>query len=165
MGCHTWFARPIKENEKKFFKDNAISNVEYLNGDNEMNRMLGLVNLDTVRFIIKSVLTDGDDDWLEYGYGTIVKSNCKNGLDHFETVFKMDDTFYLDLSGGNERIFKDLKRYHDIFRVSNYPNKTIHNRRELRKFMGKKYFSLSDDQLNKVSKFFRDNPGGIITFG
>ena len=29
----------------------------------------------------------------------------------------------------------------------------------------KKYFELEDWQLEKISEFFRENPGGIITFG
>ena len=31
--------------------------------------------------------------------------------------------------------------------------------------MKKKYFDLDDWQLEKISEFFRENPGGIITFG
>lgn len=49
--------------------------------------------------------------------------------------------------------------------MENYPLKKIHNCYELRKWMGKKYFDLNEQQLEKISEFFRENPKGIISFG
>lgn len=58
-----------------------------------------------------------------------------------------------------------MPEYGDTFRVNNYPSKVITCRRSLRKWMGKKYFDLTEKQLNKISKFFEENPDGVITFG
>jgi len=49
--------------------------------------------------------------------------------------------------------------------VKNYPNKIIHSRKKLRRWMRKRYFDLEDCQLEQISKFFRDNPNGVITYG
>ena len=62
-------------------------------------------------------------------------------------------------------LYIEVEEYGDTFRVNNYTTKIIHSRRELRRWMGKKYFNLSQYQLERVSEFFRNNRGGIIKFG
>lgn len=66
---------------------------------------------------------------------------------------------------GESGLFVDVEKFHDTFRVKNYPSKVIHSRKELRRWMGKKYFELKECQFEMISEFFRENPGGIITFG
>ena len=161
MGCHTWFSRPVTEEELSVFKSHAIEDAYNLWGDTEENKEFNSVDIDRYIKVKESVENDTDYWWKE-GYGTriIDGKNKKN-----EYVHLINGVLYLDLARPVYPIFENLKRYHDVFRVKNYPSKVIHSRRELRKWMKKKYFDLDDWQLEKISEFFRENPGGIITFG
>lgn len=62
-------------------------------------------------------------------------------------------------------LFKALCRFHDVFRVKNYSRREIHSMRELRRFLRKRYFELTEDQHRKCVEFFRLYPGGFICFG
>lgn len=62
-------------------------------------------------------------------------------------------------------LYVDLGEYTDTFKVNNYSKKVITNRKNLRKWMRKRYFDLEEWQLEKISKFFKENPDGVITFG
>lgn len=66
---------------------------------------------------------------------------------------------------GYDKLFVNVPEYNDLFRVKNYPKKIITNRKNLRRWMGKRYFKLTEDQLKKCSEFFRKYPCGVITFG
>lgn len=54
------------------------------------------------------------------------------------------------------RLYVDVEGYYDLFRVENYPQKVVRNRRMLRKCLGKRYFKLTDGQLAKISEFLED---------
>lgn len=152
MGCHTWFARPVMNTEFEVFRNNAIADAKYLFWEDyidEYYRVKGSVEYNT-------------DYWWQYGFGTTIRNGSE---EKSEYTYVIDGVMYLDLSKPVNPIFPELKRYHDVFRVNNYPIKTIHSRYELRKWMGSKYFDLEECQLNKISEFFRENPSGIITFG
>lgn len=64
-----------------------------------------------------------------------------------------------------EKLYGEVEEYHDVFRVYHYPRKIIHSRNELRRFMKKRYFELEQWHLDMISKFFKENKGGIIEFG
>lgn len=161
MGCHTWFARPVKKEELEVFKNNAIADAWNLFGNTEENRKFNCVELIEYQRVKNSVENNTEYWWMN-GFGTrIMEGSMKKS----EYTYVRDDILYLDLSRPCNPIFDDLKRYHDVFHVKNYPLKVIHSRKELRKWMGKKYFDLEEWQLDKVSEFFRENPDGIITFG
>ena len=161
MGCHTWFSRPVTEEELLVFKSHAIEDAYNLWGNTEENKEFNSVDMDRYIKVEESVENDTDYWWKE-GYGTriIDGKNEKN-----EYVHLINGVLYLDLARSTHPIFEHLKRYHDVFRVSNYPSKVIHSRRELRRWMRKRYFELEDWQLEKISEFFRENPNGVITFG
>ena len=161
MGCHTLFSRPVTEEELAVFKSHAIEDAYNLWGDTEENKEFNIVDMDRYIKVKESVENDTDYWWKE-GYVTriIDGKNEKN-----EYVHLINGVLYLDLARPAYPIFENLKRYHDVFRVSNYPSKVIHSRRELRKWMKKKYFDLDDWQLEMISEFFRENPDGVITFG
>lgn len=161
MGCHTWFYRPVTKEEFNIFKENALEHAWYLHGNTEFNRDYDFVNLDKFKEIRESV-ENNTDAWWKEGYGTIININTDN--EKSESTIVLGNTMYLDLAGGNKRIF-ELQRYHDVFRVKHYPSKKIHSRRELRRWMGKRYFDLTNEQLETISKFFRENKGGFICFG
>lgn len=71
----------------------------------------------------------------------------------------------IDIREINWSLFVDVEEYYDLFRVKGYPEKVIRNRKELRKYLRKRYFQLTDEQLEKISEFFKRYPGGVITFG
>ena len=161
MGCHTLFSRPVTEEELAVFKSHAIEDAYNLWGDTEENKEFNIVDMD--RYIkVKESVENDTDYWWKDGYGTRIIEDNKEKT---EDVYLRNGVLYLDLSKPICPIFENLKRYHDVFRVKNYPSKVIHSRRELRKWMKKKYFDLDDWQLEMISEFFRENPGGIITFG
>lgn len=158
MGCHTWFLRPLTSDEIDIFRSNAINeSLEVLKYIEDENGRLTTADLNFHNKIVESV-NNGDDYWLQAGYGTTIGEKE-------EYTRYINGIHYLELTWRPNPIFTDIKRYHDVFRVKNYPRKIIHNRRELRRFMRKKYFSLTDDQLKTISEFFRENPKGIIMFG
>ena len=158
MGCHTWFLRPLTNDEIDLFRSNAINEaLEVLKYIEDENNGLTTADLNFHNKIVESV-NNGGDYWLQLGYGTTIGEKS-------ESTRYINGVHYLDLNLPPNPIFTDIKRYHDEFRVKNYPRKIIHNRRELRRFMRKKYFSLTDDQLKTISEFFRENPKGIIMFG
>ena len=91
--------------------------------------------------------------WWQLGYGS---SNPQ--------LLEGEDNYIREIRGC-KGLFVDVDKYHDTFRVKNYPSKVIRNRKELRRWMKKRYFELEDWQLEMVSEFFRENPDGVITFG
>lgn len=161
MGCHTWFARPVTKEELEVFKNNAIADAWNLFGNTEDNRKFNCVEL-IEYYRVKNSVENNTEYWWLHGFGTRI---IDGSTEKSEYTYVRNGILYLDLSPQCYPIFEDLKRYHDVFRVKNYPLKTIHSRKELRKWMGKKYFDLEEWQLDKISEFFRENPGGIITFG
>lgn len=150
MGCHTWFGRPLLEKEVESLIPFAYGYIE-----KEKNNP-------------------------EYPLDPDLYANWKKGLDEKDIRFICDlgsgDNFiyflnnkpYLDLSecwvDGDIR-FQIPMFFHDDFRVSNYPRWLIHNKRQLRRKMKKKYFDLTQDQLDSLSLFWKMYPGGIIHFG
>ena len=161
MGCHTWFARPVTKEEFEFSESHAIEHAWRLFGDTEENKKFNCVEIDKY-YRVKYSVENNTDYWWKNDFGTII---IENGIEKHEFVYVIKGILYLDLGKSFSPIFANLERYHNIFRVKNYPSKIIHSRRELRRWMRRKYFDLEEWQLNKISKFFRENPGGIITFG
>lgn len=163
MGCHTWFAKPVTDKEFEVFKANAIDDAWKLYGDTKENREFNCVDMGEY-YRVKDSVEHNTDYWWRCGFGTTIRN--EDGIaEKSEITYVVSGVMYLDLSKPTNPIFPELKRYHDVFRVKNYPTKIIRSRHELRKCMKKKYFDLDQYQLNKVSEFFMENPGGIITFG
>jgi hypothetical protein len=157
MGCHTWFERPVTKDEFEFFKSNAIEDARRICGDTEENRKLGIVDMNEFHKVKQSV-EENTDYWWKNGYGTRVFNKS-------EYTDVINGIMYIDLAGGHSLIFENIKRYHDIFRIKTYPRKVIHNKRELRRYLRKKYFELEKWQLERISEFFKENRDGIIMFG
>lgn len=153
MGCHTYFFRPLTEIEFSSMKDHALEDIENLCGPTEFNVKTGIYDKELYNALRKSYYDDlpcvCDKFWWQWVYG--------------ESAFG-DRAWITELCGLNG-LYICERGYDDLFRVPSYPKRTIKNRRELRKVLRKKYFNLSDEQLQKVSEFFRKNPGGVIVFG
>lgn len=157
MGCHTWFSRPVTEEEFQLIKEYAPIEIYELSGDSEENIKSGLYDKSLYNLLMKSYEENipcvYGKYWWQLGYGS---SNPE--------LLDGEDNYVHEIRG-HKGIFIDIGKYHDIFRVKHYPPKVIHSRRELRRWMKKRYFELEDWQLEKVSEFFRENPNGVITFG
>lgn len=148
MGCHTWFYRPVTDEEFEKAKAYAPTQIEDLCG--KESGMYDKVLYDALMKSWKeNIPCVYKKYWYEWGYGFDKKAGIP----------------YNGIKIVNDKLYGEVEGYWDVFRVYNYPRKVIHNRRELRKFMKKKYFELEQYQLDTVSKFFRENNGGIIMFG
>lgn len=147
MGCHTWFYRPMKEYEWEEMKRNAPNEIYELTGDTSENVKFGLYDKNLFDSLMKSYNENipcvYGKYWWQLGYG---------GLNISEIY-------------GETGLFVEAPEYHDTFRVYNYPRKVIYSRRGLRRWLRKRYFELTEEQLNKISEFFKNNPGGVICFG
>lgn len=155
MGCHTWFSRPITEKEFNLMKEYAPIQIYELTGDSKKNIENGMYDKHLYDLLMKSLkenipCVDGKF-WWQLGWG---EGNPELGTDSFTHEIK-----------GYKNLFVDVPEYHDLFRVRNYPHKVITSRRNLRRFMRKKYFKLTSEQLEKCTEFFQKYPGGVITFG
>ena len=94
MGCHTWFSRPVTEEELSVFKSHAIEDAYNLWGDTEENKKFNSVYMDRYLKVKESVENDTDYWWKE-GYGTrIVEDNKEKS----EDVYLINGVLYLDLS-------------------------------------------------------------------
>lgn len=197
MGCHTWFYRPITQEEFNWLKEWAVEGAKRYFGDTEENRKYCPSAIDpwTIKMIEKSVETDEacyyGMTWYEAGFGCgnpkfIERDGCtpfiyyiKNKKakeayenlyfcvdfkpEYLEKVYHMTDMNEFIESGIPSKV--DFPYFGDDFRIGNYPTKVIHSRKELRRYLRKRYFKLTDYQLQRVSMFFKIYPGGIITFG
>lgn len=151
MGCHTWFYRPLTNEEFDLMSSYALSDIEEVTGATEENIKAGMYDESLYDCLIESYRENKPcvygKYWWELGYGSIgAFGNC--------SVHCIKGKLYMEIEG-----------YHDTFRVYNYPKWIIHNRKELRRKMRSKYFELSDEQIERISEFFRKYKDGIITFG
>lgn len=154
MGCHTWFSRPITDEEFKKMKEYAPKEIYYLTGDSQENIKSGLYDKNLYNLLMKSYNEDipcvYGEYWWQLGYG--------EGNPDLEISFTREIRDY-------NQLFVNVPEYNDLFRIKNYPKKIITSRKNLRQWMGKRYFKLTNEQLERVSEFFREYPGGVITFG
>ena len=160
MGCHTWFYRPITDEEFQLMKEYAPTEAYNLCGKTESNIKIGLYDKFLYERILKSINENipcvYGQYWWSLGWGA---GNPKL------SKFSSDGDFFVNRIRGKENLFVCIPEYGDTFRVYGYPRCVIHNRRELRRFMRKRYFELSEQQLQRISEFFREYSGGVITFG
>lgn len=153
MSCHTWFSRPLTIEEFNLMKDYAPTEIYNLTGDTKQNIECGMNDIHLYNKLMKSYNENipcvYGKYWWELGYGS---GNLKSSVGLFNI-------------NKSHKLYIKVNEYTDTFRISTYPNYIIRNRRELRKYLRKRYFSLTNDQLQTISKFFKEYPNGIITFG
>jgi len=152
MGCHTWFYKPLTKDERERLRETAN---KYLLEELSDNRYYKMLSKETIDKLSESIENDSDM-WLEWGL-----------YEYEDFIEKIEEKFYVEVCNNNRGGYccEIKENFHDNFRVKNYPKWIIHNRHELRKKMRKKYFELTQEQLNDISRFFKLYPGGIITFG
>lgn len=162
MGCHTFFHRPLTGLEfhlmKQYAKTEAYElciEAEYCDDKELYNKICKSVDEDIPCIYGKY--------WWELGWG--VGNPELKGISVSNIRDRKVSSLFVDCSRPVEDTDPDKHYYFDVFRVTGYPLAIIHNRRELRRFLREDYFKLSKYQLEQVSLFFKENPGGVITFG
>lgn len=157
MGCHTWFYRLATKEEVDKLIDNSyqslfygfITDPFYRDSNNEDLKQVLFDNINALK------------PYIDYAYTCVVK--------------KLDPLYLIregyGSEGGvytkciNDKVYIEVSKYNDLFRISNYPEYIIYNKRQLRSKLRKRYFELDNDVLCKLSEFWKENPGGIIVFG
>ena len=156
MGCHIWFERPITDEEFALMKDYAVKNAEeYLPQNVDFDTGIDEKFVDAIRRSVETGEPQPELDnctWWELGYGI---TNPALGEDF--TVFNRKGS-----------LFVECEEFHNTARVSigiyTYPKKIIHNKRELRKYLGKKYFNITPQEHERLSEFWKKYPKGIMSW-
>lgn len=158
MGCHIWFERPITDKEFALMKEYAVIAAEsYLPKDGEDFECD--FNETHVEAIKRSVETGEPQPelynctWWQLGYG---ETNPALGEDF--TVFNKNGTLYVDVGEFHNTARESIGIY-------TYPRKIIHNKRELRRYLGKKYFNITPREHERLSEFWKKYPNGIMSWG
>lgn len=160
MGCHTWFARPMTNDEFELMKEYCVQEAEELYGDTSENRQYeDGVQLHLRDMIVKSFennipCIDGMY-WYQLGWGS---GNPK-----------LSENFSYKVSWKEGKLYVDCDEFHETARVAlgiyTYPHKIIHNKRELRRYTGKRYFNLTEQDHKMLSEFWTKYPDGIMFWG
>lgn len=159
MGCHTWFARPITDEEFSLMKEYCIQEAEELLGDTPENR---------------------EDDWVDLPYLEKVKESfeknipCIDGMYWYQLGWgggnpKLPPNFDYRITYKDGKLYVDCSEYHEVARVAlgiyTYPHKIIHSKKELRRYTRKKYFNLTEQDHKLLSEFWARYPDGIMYWG
>lgn len=185
MGCHTWFARPVTKEEFMLIKSYAVQDaLDCLEDYNES------VKDKIITDITKGIETNEPCyygmTWWQANLG-VFNPDLMLGDDSY--VFSLRDRrykdgfwFFVDLavpmnyinsnyqdywefSNSDDLTRIDFPYFHDTFRVNYYNRKILHNTKEVRRYLGKKYYQLTDFQRDRIKKFYELYPGGVIHFG
>lgn len=158
MGCHIWFARPLTDREFNLMKDYAVKDISrYVNKQADYGVSEAYVNL------VKRSVETGEKciyghAWYEYCYGS---TNPELGYEFFD--------FQPIVHDRNGKLYICVPDFHNVCRESigiyTYPHKFIHNKRELRRYIGKKYFNITEHEHWVLDFFWKKYPGGIMLWG
>ena len=165
MGCHTWFWAPFPEEKITDLQRLAAKSLEDRWKDEKNEEFRKIIGEDRC-------LTKEDYEFLknqiEIRNLPVIVDYSMCEINDFLTV--IDGHIYYDLSlGCNEKdkiSFIPIHSYfHDIFRVTNYPDWTIYSLRYLKRKLGKDWYKIPEEDRRRVSEFWKLYPGGVITFG
>lgn len=155
MGCHVWFSRKLTDEEFNLMKEYALTEVRaYMNEGIAISE----AHFNSVKRSIETgeKCVDGSY-WYDYHYGI--------------TNPKLPDEFrnnIIDVTN-DEKLYIGVDDFHNVARVSmgvyTYPGKVIHNKKELRRYLGKRYFNITDEEHQQLTQFWRKYPGGILHWG
>lgn len=166
MGCYPWFARPVTNDEFELMKEYCIQEAYYAlmkwKTESEKRALDTLYGIDPEHYyhlIVKSCMFDKPclygKYWYQLGWGS-GNPKLSDGLSNFNTYW-IKDKLYTDI--GDERY---LLYVEELRVVKTYPHKIIHNKKELRRYLRKKYFSLSKETHEALSELWAKYPGSIL---
>lgn len=152
MGCHTWFFRPMTDEEFANMKSKAYEHAveignKYLEDgclrDNYFSYFLPNVQK-SIKENIPCI--EGRFYWYEFGYGW------------------RDDRLIECIEG---KMYVEVDIYFDTARcIYTYPQKVIYSYKQYKKYVGKKWYTdVCDYDKNNLREFFEKYPGGCIEFG
>ena len=155
---YAFFWRPITDKEMKIVRDYAPTEIYESYGDTENNKKYGFYKRALYEELMRSFnenipCVNGKYWWWQYAIGSD------------NPYFQKDDALVFWFK--NVGTVVELPQYNKLLPIKNHyftKNHVCKNRRQLRKYLGKQYFQLSETQRNEISKFFREYKGGIITF-
>ena len=166
MGCHTWFYTKSKN--------------QY---DYETAQKYVIESYEREIALLKRYLTDSlTKDEIEYGCFNIQdnKENVFNTLQIYERKLRLVSNGFckvatmtrFSVTGCKEYFISRTKqfyvetKYHDIFRVSNYPNNVLLSLEETLKFIDAHEIRyIHNDYLDRLKQFWLEYPEGVIVFG
>lgn len=155
MGCHIWFARPITDHEYNLMKHYALADLKDLIESCDCSFSDAYINNVRKSIITGEKCIDGFA-WYQYHFG-IFNPELPNEF-RSQTVIDIDGKLYLTVEG-----FHDLAR--ESIGIYTYPKKVIHNKRELRRYIGKRYFNITEEEHKLLNLFWKKYPGGILSWG
>lgn len=158
MGCHTWFYRLATKQEVEKLINNSYQRLFYgfITDPFYRNRNNNEDSLKKELFNNIDVLKP----YIDYGYTCVVEK--KDPLYLIRERYSSENDIYTKCI--KDKVYIEVPEYNDLFRIPNYPEYVIHNKKQLRMKLRKKYFELDDNVLSKLSEFWKENPGGIIVF-
>ena len=158
MGCHTWFYRPLTQEEierirpyaKKDLQDyiSKIESHEYELYEDEDKSMTYEKWASDIKEVLDTANSKNDFTWLRLGYG------CEGFL-----INEIEGKFYLDLSRPYMETnikFQNPLYLHDVFRTNGYyPKRVIHNSKELKRTLKRWHINLSKNQKKLLDNFWK----------
>jgi len=181
MGCHSWFARPLTDVEVEKLREYCQIDIEDKRSKEGYDEQF--LNLISESAKMDKPFRDPTSPskrwfwWFQFGYGEDYMKAVER-----EPYRLSDDTFWYNKEGISVisvlekdltkretkyeyKLYADIK-LHNVARLRfTYPKKVIHNKRELRRFLGKDYFKISDREHQLLSEFWKTFPDGIMYFG
>lgn len=139
MGCHTWFCKPVTIKEQVEMMHNAPKYITEIKKYDEY--IAGLL----MKSYEQNIPCVYGKYWWEFG--------CGYNDDDVIRILKIE-----------KHLYAAIQECFDLFVIKTYSKKIIHSRYELRKYLRKRYFDLTEEQKNKISEFFEKYPGGVIMF-
>lgn len=166
MGCHTWFFKkidtpPYKE-MKKFVVDTYKRSVSDLTRwidnptDAEYLEMVSVYTDWTIEAINK--WRDADARRVRMIEAGLCKQAVMNKFCMYSDGLK---EFY------NGNLYDDVDGYHDLFRKYGYPEDRLFSLEETLEYINdpKNECQTYDKTVERLTKFWTENPDGMITFG
>lgn len=159
MGCHTWFYRPITKKEIDELIDNSYQSLFYGFITDPFYRNINFTDESLINELSNNI--NDLKPYLDYAYTCVIEK--RDPLYLIRDGYGGKDGIYTKCI--KDKVYIEVSKYNDLFRITNYPEYVIHNKKQLRRKLRKRYFELDDNILCKLSEFWKENPGGIIVFG
>ena len=142
MGCHTWFYKRTTINEMQ------VS--EYVHD---------LKKYDDIDIDWEYKELSEIPDFQLFLQGQFERESTQRNL---KTRDKQAKNHYLN---HKYVYYERVKDFNDEFRIRYYPFKRIFNLRQLRRYLGKRYFKLDKEQIDRLKLFWVIYPNGMLDFG
>jgi len=180
MGCHSWFARPLTDEETENLRQACIKDIQRfrnkdIDGYDDLFLHLIEESARTNKPFTDPALPKKKYYWFQFGWGEDYIKAIQRIPDEFS-----DDSLRANFGGvhvvpiyvydtkrktGEYKLYVDIK-LHNVARLKfTYPKRIVHNKYELRKLLKKDYFKITESDHEKLSAFWKMFPEGIMFYG